>query len=92
MEGVLVPEWLFEKRVAPGMTGRRRLPDIPDYGDILSRLSRKISRFHRSREFGRKPLISVDDSHEISQLRVPNFRISRLFSRFTGIWVLTQVR
>ena len=91
MDGTPVPEWTLVKRIASGMTGLWQFPCIPGSAKFFPGSGGKIP----GSVFTGIPMEMIDSKpafYAIQHRRVANLQISRLFSRFTGIWALTQGR
>jgi hypothetical protein len=91
MEGMLVPECIVVKRIAPGMAGLWQFPCIPGSAKLFPGSAEKIP----DSALTGIPVEAIDSKHGFDAIwdrKVANARISRLFSRFTGIRPLTGDR
>jgi hypothetical protein len=87
MEGMLVPEWMLPDRTAPGRTGFWQFPCIPGFAKFFPGSGGKIP----GSALTGIPVEVIDTKTEIYAIQhrgAANLRISRLVSRFTGIWPL----
>jgi hypothetical protein len=91
LQGMLVPEWMVVKPIAPGMAGLWQFPCIPGSAEFFPG---SVGKIPGSALTG-IPIEVIDSKVRFNAIwdrKVANARISRLFSRFTGIWPLTWER